>query len=589
MFNSSKIGNVDLTDIESKYKLLCQENEKLREQTKSVAEANAYAAELMVELEETNNKVISLANQIDGIMKIISEETSDLRFFDFENPNLLHCYKVKKCTKIDCPSYNTPKPTRCWEGKKILCGNGEQKVLTKRLRDCQNCDVYKRARLEPVCNLGESLNEMMLILHEERKKLKNAMIDCKKSKEDAEAANVAKSLFLANMSHEIRTPMNGIIGFSDLLADEDLTEEQKRYVNLIRESGHNLLRLINDILDFSKIEAGQLDIEIIDCSLSKLLRTVESLMRPKAIEKGLELKVVESIGLPAQIRSDPTRLHQCLINLVNNALKFTEEGHVYINVSLEDRNNLPYIRFDIEDTGIGIVPDKQKIIFESFTQADNDTTRKYGGTGLGLTITKQLTELLGGELTLDSEKGKGSLFTLTIPAGVDITKQPLLERTNIANHTDGDKKEGAVNKLSGHVLVADDVKTNQLLVKLMLNRLGLEVTIAVDGNEAVQKAITHEYDLIFMDIQMPNMNGYEATKVLRKVGIKTPIIALTASALKGDDQKCIEAGCDDYLPKPLNRLELQEKILKFLHPKKQDLVDKIDSLKSQADELSKLN
>ncbi|MBL4700801.1 MAG: hypothetical protein JKX85_06040, partial [Phycisphaeraceae bacterium] len=211
----------------------------------------------------------------------------------------------------------------------------------------------------------------------------------------AEMASAAKSQFLANMSHEIRTPMNAILGFSDLLADEDLTDKQKQDVNLIRDSGRNLLTLINDILDFSKIEAGQLDTEMIDCSLAKLLNSVESLMRSKATEKRLEFKVVESHGLPAQIHSDPTRLNQCLINLIGNALKFTQNGYVHLNVSLEQRGDKPFIRFDVEDTGIGIPKNKQAKIFESFTQADGDTTRKYGGTGLGLTIARQLAELLG--------------------------------------------------------------------------------------------------------------------------------------------------------------------------------------------------
>lgn len=247
--------------------------------------------------------------------------------------------------------------------------------------------------------------------------------------DEAQNASTAKSQFLANMSHEIRTPMNGIIGFSDLLAEEELTDVQKGYLDIICDSGKNLLSLIDDILDLSKIEAGQLTIEVIECSLTELLNSAGSLVRPKVIEKGLEFEIILGKKLPEHIFADPTRLRQCLINLVGNAVKFTEKGHVHVNVKLEDRDGNPFIRFDVEDTGIGISDDKQTKVFESFTQADGDTTRKYGGTGLGLTITKQLMGLMGGELTLASKEGVGSIFTLEIPVNADTAQQPEATQT----------------------------------------------------------------------------------------------------------------------------------------------------------------
>ena len=253
---------------------------------------------------------------------------------------------------------------------------------------------------------------------------------------------------------------------------------------------------------------------------------------------------------------------------------------MYINVSLEYKDNQPYIRFDIEDTGIGIPKDKQTKVFELFTQADGDTTRKYGGTGLGLTITKQMAELLGGEITLASEVGKGSTFSLTLPAGVDVAKQPLLDRNNIASHTDTDEEKAGQSEFYGNILVAEDSKTNQVLIESLLTQIGLHVTIAEDGNETVQKAMTQQFDLIFMDMMMPNMNGYEATKELRKYSIKTPIVALTANAMKGDDKKCIEAGCDDYLVKPIERRELLKTISKYLPSKEPALIGTPDSQKS---------
>jgi len=422
----------------------------------------------------------------------------------------------------------------------------------------------------------------------------------------AEEANMAKSQFLANMSHEIRTPMNAIIGFSDLLADENLTEEQKQDVNLIRESGHNLLDLINDILDFSKIEAKQLKVDKVECSLGRILSFIESTARLIADKKSLDFKIVEKGQLPERIRTDPIRLRQCLINLTNNALKFTEKGHVYLNVSLEYSRDghQAYIRFDVEDTGIGIPREKQKAIFETFVQADGGTSRKYGGTGLGLTISRQLAELLGGELSVTSEVGEGSVFSLAIPAGLDVTKQSRLNLN--ATHTSPRKAETEQLAFSGNILVAEDVPTNQALMKSLLEKMSLKVTIVEDGNEALQKALTGQFDLIFMDMQMPHMDGYQATRELRAQGITTPIVALTANAMIGDGQKCIEAGCDDYLTKPIERRELRRIAAKYLPsnnpstgsgseiverrvvslPNHDALSNTIDSAKSQVDELT---
>jgi len=384
----------------------------------------------------------------------------------------------------------------------------------------------------------------------------------KRAQREAESANEAKSQFLANMSHEIRTPMNAVIGFCDLLRDEGLSEKQKEYLDIIRSSSRNLLQLINDILDFSKIEAGKLEVETIDCSIRKILAAVESMMRPAATAKGLEFFVKEERGLPAVIRSDPVRLRQCLINLVNNAIKFTERGHVYLKVSRENRGGEPYIRFAIEDTGIGISPDKQEAIFESFTQADGSTSRKFGGSGLGLAITKRLAELLGGTLTLTSKVGEGSVFALSIPAGVDMDAEPTLEECDKVSAED-EAQELEQRKYSGRLLVAEDVPTNQMLIRLLLEKMGFEVTIVEDGAEAVARVLDENFDLILMDIQMPNMNGYEATKTLRKKGVTTPIVALTANAMKGDDKKCLAAGCNDYLGKPIDRKELYAIISKY--------------------------
>ena len=374
-------------------------------------------------------------------------------------------------------------------------------------------------------------------------------------------ANQAKSEFLANMSHEIRTPMNSIIGFSELLAEEPLAEEQLSFVSSVLTSGRSLLDLINDILDFSKIEAGKLETEIIEVETESFLAELESVLRPLTRDKELAFEILRCDELPAVIKTDPVRVRQCLINLVGNAVKFTEKGHVFVNIQIERRDDTDYIRFDVEDTGVGIPPDKQQQIFEAFSQADNTTTRKYGGTGLGLTITRQLAGLLGGKLTLSSEPGKGSVFRLSIPAGVDVQKTAKSDPYNALDKMLQDDAsvrpcEPVQRHLDTRILVVEDTRANQALIRVVLERMGVEVVLAEHGQEALDCLEREHVDLVLMDMQMPVMNGYDATRQLRRKGHTLPIIALTANAMKGDDQKCRQAGCDDYLSKPIDRQKL---------------------------------
>jgi PAS domain S-box-containing protein len=541
-------------------------------------------------VQETNDKIISMANQVSNTMKAVSEKGGSAEYLRFENPNLVRCHEVKNCTKTGCPIYNNAEPTRCWETVGTFCNGEAQGVFAKKLKDCRKCEVYKQARREPLFDLGESFNEMMLILEYRQQNLEKALKDISQAKKEAEAANEAKSQFLANMSHEIRTPLNSIIGFSEILMQEELAEEHKEHLRIVYNSGKHLLRLIGDILDFSRIEAGKMNIEMEQCSLGQLIAKIESMMQPFATEKGLTFEIREKGDLPANIATDAAHLQQCLINLVNNAIKFTEQGHIYVNISLEDKDSKPRIRFEVEDTGTGIAPESQQKIFEPFVQEDGSTSRKYGGTGLGLTITRKLAELLGGELTLTSEKGKGSVFSLVIPAGVDLATQPLLERQKISDDTSTDTSEAKHARFSGCVLVTEDVKSNQMFMKALLERMGLKITIAENGAEAVDKALGQKFDLIFMDIQMPQVNGYEATRILRSKGIKTPIVALTAGAMEGDDKKCIEAGCDDYLSKPIEHSKLIEALSKYLEndalPKDGDFTVKSDNDKVNENYLS---
>lgn len=270
----------------------------------------------------------------------------------------------------------------------------------------------------------EELKQAKEHLEQVNSQLEGALERANMLAEKALAVDLAKSEFLANISHELRTPLNAIIGFSQVLAEQDLTDEQGHYVDIIRESSENILQLINDILDFSRIEVGRLDVQVGNCSLGYLLAITESLMRPAAMEKGLKFEILQCGELPAQIRTDSARLRQCLINLIGNAIKFTKKGHVYVNVSAQDVNGQPHICFDVEDTGAGIPLEKQQVIFERTAQADGITTCRFEGTGLGLAVTKRLANLLGGDVCVTSEAGKGSVFSLRVPTGVDIKPQP---------------------------------------------------------------------------------------------------------------------------------------------------------------------
>lgn len=307
-------------------------------------------------------------------------------------------------------------------------------------------------------------------LQEVNRRLQASTDDACLLAEETVAATTAKTEFLANMSHEIRTPMNGIIGFSDLLADEDLTEEQQEYLDHIRTCGRNLMQLLNDLLDISRIEAGKLHVEMAVCSLDELLGDLSALMKPNATEKGIEFEISKNNDLPAHIRTDPVRLLQCLLNLVDNAIKFTAKGHVHLNVYPLKEDDGDHIRFDVKDTGIGVPPHKQAMIFESFTQADGSNSRKYGGAGLGLAITRRLVEMLGGEISLVSRQDQDSTFSLTIPAGIEDSTTSTSQEDPLDAATAGDHGFPQSNEIAfdGHVLVVEDDPGNQKLTKRVL-------------------------------------------------------------------------------------------------------------------------
>lgn len=384
---------------------------------------------------------------------------------------------------------------------------------------------------------------------------KRAEADLLVAKEAAEASNKAKSEFLANMSHEIRTPLTGILGFTEvLLAGGDDGDMAKRieYLTTIQASGKHLLTVINDILDLSKIESGRVEFEHEACRPDQLVEEVLRVLQVKADEKSLSLSARWETQVPKLIYTDAPRVRQALINLIGNSIKFTAQGSVEIVGRLTHAYGRPQLEFDVIDTGIGIVEEQLTKIFDPFVQADSSVTRRFGGTGLGLAITRKIARGLGGDLTAISEIGDGSTFTLRLDTG-DISGVPLVTPLDAAKLTVRVErpKESKISA-SFNVLLVEDGDTNRKLIKLLLERAGARVTTAINGAIGVELALKETFDVILMDMQMPIMDGYTAARRLREFGMTRPIIALTAHTMTGDREKCLEAGCTDYLTKPIN-------------------------------------
>ena len=395
-----------------------------------------------------------------------------------------------------------------------------------------------------------------------------------RARDVAEAANVAKSSFVANMSHEIRTPLTTVLGMTEVLLEQESDKAKQGTLQLIYQSGRHLMSLVNDVLDMSKIEAGKLEANPVEVDPVQIIQDVAASMRYRAKEKGLKVQLKFKGGMPEKIQTDPVRLRQILFNLTDNAIKFTENGSVTLRCEFVDSTPNSKLRIEVEDTGIGLKKGELAKLFEQFSQVDSSPTRRKGGSGLGLYISRRIAEILGGSLTAKSKLNEGSTFILMLPTG-ELKGQKLIDpNSQLANRYSGNSvKVTTKQEITGRILVVEDTRGIQVLLRRILEKAGASVEVAIDGRAALDLFEADDankrpvYDLMLLDMNMPRLSGYDTAAAVRELGIEIPIIALTASALRGDRENCLNAGCDDYLTKPIDREELLTKVAQLLRRK----------------------
>jgi signal transduction histidine kinase len=444
------------------------------------------------------------------------------------------------------------------------------KNLTGAITDLMGSNISVRANISEADEVGvlaHAFNKMADSLSErisERDKINQELIE---ARDAAETANLAKSAFLANMSHEIRTPLGALMGFADLVVDPRIRPAEKAsFVAAIKRNGELLSSIINDILDLSKIEADKVHIETVEVALSEILIDTKSILDLQAQNKGIDLKIQVDENVPEKIKTDPLRLRQILINIIGNAVKFTSSGAVDVKVQQGPyKNGHQLLAFKVSDTGPGISSDQIGKLFAPFSQIDVTSKRKFGGTGLGLVLSKRFAHLLGGDVVLsESAPGQGSTFTITIDPGThQFVRSELGQEIKLTGTRDDERRLEGIN-----ILLADDSLDNQVVVSNFLKLAGVSVDLASNGKEAIEKTKTRHYDVLLMDLQMPIMDGYEATAELRKEGYQGKIVAITAHALADDRRRCLQNGFDDHISKPVNRSTLIEVVASLSSPAK---------------------
>lgn len=445
----------------------------------------------------------------------------------------------------------------------LACGEGCHVTILNYRKD--GSPFWNELRITPVTDDADQLTHFVGVQADitQRKQFEESL---QRAEALAQAASQAKSEFLANMSHEIRTPLTAVLGCADTLFPHLSNEEHREMVQMIRRQGRLLLGILNDVLDLSKIEAGRLEIDREACSIVAIIEDVRSLLQPQASEKGLELRTEYASMMPVVVETDPLRIRQVLVNLVGNAIKFTNQGHVSIVAYCDVDIDPPQLVINVRDTGIGIPPNRLDAIFEAFTQENSLLTRKVGGTGLGLTISQRLLGMLGGAIRAASELNQGTTFTVTLPIQPDETTAlqsgSELTRASIEQQRSRDSLDIV---LTARVLLAEDTHGLQFMIRRMLENAGAAVAVVENGERAVEAVLDAQnrgqpYDVVLMDMQMPVLDGFDATAQLREAGCHVPIIALTAAAMQGDREKCLAAGCDDYLSKPIDRHTLLDVI-----------------------------